>query len=382
MAFVTDKRENLTMSCASADAVERYPAVRGLVHCGKNVIFRSLPHPLVRETIPKELALKDCLVYPAVEGAVVNVFYHDDKWMICSNKKFDISKSSWSAAPGSFKRAFVKCLRATWNDHSSWADPFDKSYLQRFCEVNLCSEKGYIFMVFTPEERIMCSKEKETLKLLATYDRFSDQHCYDNYLRLSCGTEIQCSQALKFGNAHNLLKKLNKQDPRESAGFVVIAPNGKHYKLFSAEYARILRARGEQPRILNRFLQLKEAGEDGEEDIKVLCEYYPEVAEATKNIDEFRDRIIQCYLALADRDWEPQEWMNKRVVKMVLATPPEYVRTSLEEMMRTMSSGQLKKLYKTHKCLAGVDVSWLSADAPVRPEKELQDMLEFPDEEE
>ncbi|QDZ45665.1 immediate early protein ICP-46 [Frog virus 3] len=41
-----------------------------------------------------------------------------------------------------------------------------------------------------------------------------------------------------------------------------------------SEYTKVLDARGEQPRLLNRMFQLMEMGPEGEAHIEVLCRYF------------------------------------------------------------------------------------------------------------
>ncbi|UUY86191.1 putative immediate early protein ICP-46 [Largemouth bass virus] len=379
--FVTDKRERLTIECAPAELTNQFPSIRGLVRYDGRVIFRGLPHPQVYEVNPPPgLVMDECLLYTAYEGALVNVFWAEDKWWFCTNKKLCFDRASWCAAPGSFKRAFTSCLRKLWQDDSSWGDPFDKSYLQRFGDLNLDKETGYVFMAYEPEESIACASKIQNLRLLATYCKRTDTHNYNCRLVLTCGTEIETPAPLGFRSVIQLDAALAEQDPSKCAGIIIVDSRGVHYKILPERYASILAARGEQPRLLNRLYQLMEMDQEGERHIETLCAYYPHAKVAYQRMSDFRERIVQCYLATIDEDWEPQVWMSRYMVNAVMQCLPGTERIVIDRIIAGMTTGQRKKFYKNHSCLAGGRNAWIGADAPMKQEPTLQDILDFPDE--
>lgn len=378
--FVTDSRNGLTISCAPQDQSHLHPTIRALVMEGDSVIFRGLPHPDIhREAPPAGLRIKDCLVYDSYEGALVNVFWHGGQWWFCTNKKLSIDRASWSASPGSFKRAFVNCLRKMWRDDRSWADLFDRSYMPSFCDANLDKDLGYVFMVFDPEERIVCSDTEQRLRLLATFDRCTNSHSYECSLTLTCGTEVEVPRPICLKNEREFLLHLRSQDPCRVAGVVLIDALDIHYKILPSEYTKVLDARGEQPRLLNRMFQLMEMGPEGEAHIEVLCRYFSDARVAMERAWDVRERIVQCYLDLTEPDSEPQVWMTRRLMEIVRGCRPGTERTMIDEFLRTMTTGQRKAFYKKHACLAGGDNAWISSDAPIEQAKTVQDLVEFPD---
>ena len=89
---------------------------RGVIFKDNSLVLRS--YPSTKEIIPNDFGIveTDLLKYPekctffnAHEGAMIRVFYNDDKWYISTNKKLDAFTSKW-ASKDSFGYSFLQAL--------------------------------------------------------------------------------------------------------------------------------------------------------------------------------------------------------------------------------------------------------------------------------
>lgn len=99
-------------------------------------------------------------VYKCLEGTIIRVFYHNNKWYTATSSRLDAFKSRWAAKKTTFGQTFATKLRAYASGDIDTIDD-DVKFLETFYEKHLTDKtRRYLFLLSpSEEERIVCSAQ-------------------------------------------------------------------------------------------------------------------------------------------------------------------------------------------------------------------------------
>lgn len=232
---------------------------RGVVFNKETIVMRSFPYTV--EHIHTDQAaieadiqpvFQNCSFYDSYEGALVRMFYFDGRWYTSTHRKLNAFHSKW-ASRESFGTSFKKALEAEVEHNSDLRKALpngDDGLFERFQKL-LDTKKQYMFLVRHNEEnRIVCATPKRpTLYHVGTF--------VDGDLVMTENIHLPYPKKHTFQNISDLVNYVSKIDIRDLQGVIVFAPDNKQYKIIHKEYIDLFRARGNEPSIKFRYLQVR-----------------------------------------------------------------------------------------------------------------------------
>jgi hypothetical protein len=225
-----------------------------------------------RDIIDKSIAenFKDCRFYDSHEGALIRMFYFNEKWFTCTHRKLNAFKSKW-ASRESFGSSFKKALEAEVECNEKLRTSLvegEENLLERF-QMLLDKTKQYMFLVRnTNENRIVCiPPERPMLFHVGTF--------VAGELSLDEDINVPKPNEIKFESIDDLCKYVDDIDNRHLQGVIVFAPNNCQYKILNKEYQKFYRVRGNEASIKFRYLQVRMNKEYRD----MLCYLYPDMKE-------------------------------------------------------------------------------------------------------
>lgn len=232
---------------------------RGVVFNKDKIVMRAFPYTVEfsgddEEKISSNIdkVFKDCSFYDAYEGTLIRVFNFDGKWYTSTHRKLNAFRSKWSSNE-SFGTAFKRALESEIENNEMLRKSLpknDSGILERFQSI-LDIKKQYMFLVrHSCENRIVCAEPKRpTLYHVGTF--------VDKKLVMTENVNIPYPQKHSFDNINQMINYVNKVDIRDLQGIIIFAPDNCQYKILNTEYLELFRARGNEPSIKFRYLQVR-----------------------------------------------------------------------------------------------------------------------------
>jgi hypothetical protein len=308
---LTDSDENNGLElycyvhCSTADN-PLLQQCRGVVFDKDKVVMKAFPYTVEYSHTDTDCledfssCIKDCAFYDSHEGTLIRMFYFDKKWYTSTHRKLNAFRSKW-ASRESFGSSFKRALEyeITVNEKLKQSIPEgDEGMLERF-QSTLDKEKQYMFLVRNcPENRIVCkSPNNPTVYHVGTF--------VDGVLDLNVSCNLNFPTKHNFNSVEELVNYVENVDIRYLQGIICFAPNNKQYKIMHKEYQNLFKARGNEPSIKFRYLQIRMNRHTSD----ILYHLYPElrlVFEETENsIYEIAKNIYTAYV---------QRFIKKRFV--------------------------------------------------------------------
>ena len=261
---ITDKDETagLELLCyvrCSANDSSLLRQCRGVVFNDKEIVMHAFPYTVEytksdRNQINKQIepVFNDCSFYDSYEGALIRVFHFSGRWYTSTHRKLNAFRSKWSSRE-SFGTCFKRALESEVQTNPKFSETIpegDEGLLERF-QKTLDKNKQYMFLVrHTEENRIVCaSPETPTLFHVGTF--------INGELSLDDDINIPYPKKHSFSNVDELLSYVNDVDIKDLQGVICFAPDNKQYKIIHQEYQDLFRARGNEPSIKFRYLQVR-----------------------------------------------------------------------------------------------------------------------------
>ena len=247
--------------------VELYNYRSVITSNGKVVCF-SPPKSIKGKVLP---FAKDVVrVEEYIEGTMVNVFWseNENKWKFASRSKIN-----------------ANCFFFDTNGYFS--DMVNETFAACNLDLNaLIKDLCYSFVMQHPNNRIVTKFETHQLYLIAAY-KIDDDGINDEINVYSIDS-IQSDQAwetttVKFPQPIIFKEKESVQAPYSVMGFIFKDVDGNRYKLRNSAYEYIRQLRGNQPKLLYRYFELRKSGQTSE-----YLKYYPEHAE---KFSQFRKKL-------------------------------------------------------------------------------------------
>lgn len=217
----------------------------------------------------------DVTMYPACEGTVLRLYWADG-WKISTHRKIEAESSFW-AGP-SFGSMFREIIPDDFYDH------LNKDYCYSFLMSH--DANRLLYTVPTPQFLLVCVYDRQARSFLSELPRIS-----------GCKMPTQ----LSVSDAQDLKEQILGREPSfDFTGVIMVSDptNPTPVKVVSQEYLDLRWARGNEPRIRDRYIQLR-----GKEESRLLVEWFSEeqyqqiFAEAEKEFERLVARIHGMYMS-------------------------------------------------------------------------------------
>ncbi len=192
--------------------------------------------------------------YDAHEGALLRVFNFNDKWYVSTHRKIDSFRSKWSSKQ-SFGEMFKNAIEFEYNKENSTikekvgeTDNIYEGYLN-----SLDKNTIYMFLVKnTFENRIVCAAtEDPTVYSVGSFSASDFTFSMEN------DSGIQYPGEHTFASFDDMRKHVVDGGFEKTAGIVIFGDNNRQWKLLNREYVDLFNARGNEPSIKYRYLQVR-----------------------------------------------------------------------------------------------------------------------------
>lgn len=341
MVEKVDTDNNLEMFCYTTcnnDSPQEIKQCRGIVFDGDKLVMSSFPYtPEYTEiNFPNDIT-DDMKFYESYEGALIRLFYYNNKWYISTHKKFDAFKSKWSSRE-SFGISFSKALEAEYQSNKELQtfinNPEQLDAITKLTNV-LNKSYQYMFLVLNNKEnRIVCqAPETPKLYFVGTF--------IDGNLSMSEDIKIPYPQEVKFSTREEIVDYIKNIDIRKSQGLICVGKDNILYKILSSRYVEYFNVRGNEASIKFRYLQVRH----NKDYVNKLIELYPHMV---PTFNEYYNIIFQIcqniYRAYVGRYIKkqfitiPKEefFVMKQCHDWYLTNPTEH-RISLQQVINIMN---------------------------------------------
>lgn len=295
------------VNCNPEDSITLHKC-RGVVFAKEKIVMQAFPYTVeygCSETQKIENNIKplfdQTIFYDSYEGSLIRLFYYNDQWYTSTHRKLNAFRSKW-ASKESFGTTFKKALEYqsenNINFKNSLPNDDNLSILEKFQTI-LDKNKQYMFLVcHNTENRIVSlAPEVPTVYHVGTF--------VDGELVMTENCNIPYPQKHNFKSLEEIYKYVSNIDIRKMQGIICFAPNNKQYKIIHDEYLELFRARGNEPSIRFRYLQMRL----NTKVTNMLYHLYPNMVETfdqiENNIFEIARQIYTAYV---------QRFIKKRFV--------------------------------------------------------------------
>jgi hypothetical protein len=257
-----DEEMNLQLFCYVRCGPEDENIVkqcRGIVFNNENIVMQAFPYTnelshTDMDEIEKNIApnFENCTVFDSYEGTLIRVFNFSGKWFTSTHRKLNAFRSKWSSKE-SFGTSFKRALEFEVNNNPELKSALpenEECLIERFQSI-LDPNKQYMFLVLHNEEnRIVCdAPENPTLFHVGTF--------VNNQLVMNEDIYIPRPKKHNFTSLKNLVNYVNNINVKNIQGVIIFSPDNKQYKILHSEYLNLFQARGNEPSIKYRYLQVR-----------------------------------------------------------------------------------------------------------------------------
>ena len=257
---------------------------RGVIFNGSNIVMKAFPytseynHTEVNEITAALGNFNNWTFYEAQEGALVRMFNFNGKWYLSTHRKLNAFRSKWSSRE-SFGTSFKNALSAEENNNTVFKSslPEGDNILERFQSI-LDVKKQYMFLIRnTSDNRIVCAApERPTVYHVGTF--------VDGVLSMTEDVNIPCPKKINLLNVDDLTSFVDKLSYKTCQGIIGFNKDNKQIKIVHKDYQELFRARGNEPSIKFRYLQVRM----NRRLVNMLYHLYPELAET---FDEYENTL-------------------------------------------------------------------------------------------
>lgn len=274
---------------------DKTKATRGVIRNNDRIVCKTFgytPEYTVTDDVSVDVirnaitSFNQCKFYSSEEGCLIRVFYDQNQWHICTHRKLDAFKSRWGDVTcASFGQMFVDGL--VWHvRHGSLQNVVivenDDDVLNCFTS-KLNTNCTYTFLVRNnTKNRIVCTvPEHPVIYFIGAFDTTT------HFLIEGNTTGIPMPNKYEFDDVEQLIAHVRMLDPFQSQGIAVFMPNQTQLKVMNSEYMNMFNARGNEPNIKFRYLQVR-GGTPNEFMLRTL---YPEFVH---KFDLYEDILYEC----------------------------------------------------------------------------------------
>jgi hypothetical protein len=282
---------------------------RGVVFHEQKMVMKAFPYTTEynhtdTESIEEHIntVFKECSFYDAHEGALIRMFNFEGKWLTSTHRKLNAFRSKW-ASRESFGTIFKRALESELENNTALRESLpvtDDGILERF-QSTLDITKQYMFLIRnTQENRIVCMPpSRPTFYHVGTF--------VDGELVMTEKINVPYPTHHKFSNSKELIEYVNNADPIYFQGVIVFAPDNKQYKILNKNYQDLFQARGNEPSIKFRYLQVRM----DRKLVDMLFYLYPDF---TPYFDDYENTLYD--IAVSIHSAYVQRFMKKQYISM------------------------------------------------------------------
>lgn len=236
---------------------------RGVVFHENELVLKGFPYTpeynhteleVISKLIPD---FNKCRLFDAYEGALIRVFWFNDKWYVSTHRKLNAFRSKWASKESFgdiFKRSLLTEVETNENFSKSLSGEGEiegENVIDRFCSI-LNKEHQYMFHVRNiPENRIVClASDTPKLFHVGTFIN-GDLDLDDNV-----GIEHPAEHT-EILNVNELSSYVSQMDVKNHQGIIVFCPDNRQLKILNQEYQDLFRVRANVPSIKFRYLQVR-----------------------------------------------------------------------------------------------------------------------------
>lgn len=315
---------------------------RGIVFSGDDIVFRGFPYTEEFTTEPNsfkeftdQIDLSDWSRYrffDAHEGALIRVFYWENKWYISTHRKLDAFRSKW-ASKLSFGDMFKSAIEQQYNDtdsefykyvnnlssnESSESESVSKNIFWTFIN-SLDKTKQYMFLVLNNyDNRIVCqAPDNSVVYHVGTTDTKGNMINLTESERIP----VEYPHEYTFNSVDEIVNRVNEIDPVNLQGIIIFDyKTNKQYKIFNQDYYDLFQVRGNEPSVKYRYLQIR----NNKKLVDSLYYLYPKFADA---FDDYENTLCECAKTIN------KYYIDRFIKKKYITVPKEeyQVMTSCHE---------------------------------------------------
>ena len=272
------------VKCSESDS-DLLKQCRGVVFNDDALVMKAFPYTIeYNHTETDQIGaifdnFDDWVFYDSHEGALVRLFYFADKWYVSTHRKLNAFRSKWSSRE-SFGTSFKTALISEEENNKDFKNslPEGENILERF-QSTLDKNKQYMFLVRNnAENRIVCSvPEKPTIYHVGTF--------VDGDLKLDEKVGVTGPKELKFNDTNDLLDHIENVSYEDLQGVIAFnRVNNIVVKIVNQTYQNLFKARGNEPSINFRYLQVRMQRRT----TNMLYHLYPE---KIRTFEEYEDTL-------------------------------------------------------------------------------------------
>jgi hypothetical protein len=375
---------------------------RGVVFNKEKLVMRAFPYTIeytnndveqVTNTFD-ESSFSGYKFYDSHEGALIRMFNFDGKWYTSTHRKLNSFSSKWGSKE-SFGSSFKKALEyeVTVNTKLREVIPEgDEGLLERF-QATLDINKQYMFLVrHCREHRIVCNyPENPTVYHVGTF--------VDGKLVMDVDCNIPQPRQHDFKTINEVLDYVSAVDIRNIQGVICFFPNNKQVKIVNKEYQEFFHARGNEPSIKFRYIQMRM----NQKVNGMLCRLYPSMVESFDEIENSIYTIAKnIYSAYVQRfikkrfvtvpteefavirechRWHEEDRVNHRIsLQKVISVLNAQTPTNINHMIRRFKAEKIEQV-KQQKIVANRVKSGTPSASPMvfsKPGSKVVSPLQLP----
>lgn len=366
----SDDESGLDLFCynrCSNDEDNFVKQCRGLVFHGDSLVMKAFPYTdeyshTDIETLNKVMSNpKEWSFYSAYEGALLRLFYFSGRWFLSTHRKLNAFRSKWASRESFgtlFKRSLENELVANSELAKRLSDATGENILERF-QSTLNKDMQYMFLLRNClENRIVCTPPEGKEPLILHVGTFTNGE-----LNMTENVGLVHPAPHTFNDIDELVHFVEtKVDPRYLQGVVCFGPDNRQLKVLHSDYMEMFRARGNEPSVKFRYLQVRM----NKKLVEMLYRLYPDLCPvfddyeniiydiATGIYRAYVQRFIKKHYVTVPKEeyqvinechlWHLADRTNNRVnpdrvIQMLNKQPP----TNLNHMIRRFKIEQAKK---------------------------------------
>jgi hypothetical protein len=328
---LVDKDEEMKLdlfcyiSCTDEDE-DLIKNARGIVFNEEKLVLKGYSYTTEYNSINNEnieklnenINFKDYDCYDSYEGTLIRLFYYqtnnnsepntkNGKWYLSTHRKLDAYKSKWASRESFgniFERSLVKRVKENKEFHNFIYPSGEskkelkeelkkelkeelKEELKKELKEELKEEYKYENIIKDFEEKLDKNKQYMFLlknnkdnRIVCTINENDDNtQVYhvgtfiDGKLDLSENINLEYPPKHNFNSMKELIKYISEMDYMKLQGIICFnTKNSKHFKILHPEYIELFKARGNEPSIKFRYLQVRM----NKKSTKILYFLYPD----------------------------------------------------------------------------------------------------------
>lgn len=296
---------------------------RGLVYADKKLIMKTFGY--TPEFLEKDIVsvmdffinqnvehLEQCFVFDSEEGALIRIFYHDEKWHVATHRKLDAFRSKWSTQEsfGSiFERALIGRFESS-QEFEEYIGTEGKTHPEKILEIflsKLDNTHVHTFLVSNTEEnRIVCmAPSVPRVNYVGSFSPDGKEYTFAHMPLLT-------PRRHSFPSITAMCNHVRDINHHFLQGLIVITPGLQACKIINSNYRYYYELRGNCPSVRFRYLQIRTLGTKNANYRSLYPHFGPDFDEIEQIIQQIARNIHTAYIA---------RFINKQFARV---SPDEY----------------------------------------------------------